>query len=329
MRYTAALDPDEAALHRDPDRRIGDQRGIIEGLLHGIGDVGVVQIGVGLLALAREETAGAALDPVVAFGVGFLFREIRPKRLRTVGKRVAHLEVRIVKPVAELIGVLLGKRASGGCDPKEGSQGKTQRVAAQTLATHPGHGSLGIHPGSLRACDAPVKAASFCLLNVTAGANIFAMKKKFKSKLVSRGPNGAWCFMPIPFDVEAAFGKKSRVAVTGSVNGFAFSSSLMPVGDGTHEMMFNKILQTGAKAGPGDEVEVIMEPDLEPRRVTLPEDFKKRLSANGASAKFAKLAYSHQKEYVRWIEDAKREETRERRIAKALDMIAANEVLSR
>ena len=72
--------------------------------------------------------------------------------------------------------------------------------------------------------------------------------KRFKGRLIPRGPGGAWTFLAIPFSVEEAFGSRARVAVSGTLNGFAFRNSLMPEGDGTHSMMVNKALQAGAKA---------------------------------------------------------------------------------
>jgi hypothetical protein len=148
--------------------------------------------------------------------------------------------------------------------------------------------------------------------------------KKFKTTLVPRGPNGAWTFMPIPFDVEKVFGKRSRIAVCGTVNGFAFRNSIMPTGDGGHEMMFAKALQQGAGAVAGDVVEVYMEADLEPRKVEVPNDLAEALRGDArAEELFAKASFSCQKEFVVWIEEAKRAETRQRRIANTLLMLHA------
>jgi hypothetical protein len=60
--------------------------------------------------------------------------------------------------------------------------------------------------------------------------------KNLKIRLTSRGPGGAWTFLKVPFSAEQAFGTKARVAVAGTINGFAFQNSLMPNGDGTHSM---------------------------------------------------------------------------------------------
>ena len=65
-----------------------------------------------------------------------------------------------------------------------------------------------------------------------------------------------------------------------------------------------------------------MEPDSEPRVVVVPSDFKTALARNGeAKTAFDLLSFSHKKEYVKWITEAKKEETRARRIEKAIEML--------
>jgi hypothetical protein len=150
------------------------------------------------------------------------------------------------------------------------------------------------------------------------------MKQTFTVKLIGRGPKGAWTHMDVPFNVEEAFGARARVAVRGTVNGFPFRSSLMPRGKGVFYMAFNKAMQQGAKAGVGDTVSVIMEPDTAPRTVAVPTDLKRALAKAPAQNQiFASLSYSHKKEYVDWIEQAKRPETRASRIEKCLAALSA------
>ena len=60
----------------------------------------------------------------------------------------------------------------------------------------------------------------------------------------------------------------------------------------------------------------------EPRVVEIPQDLDKELKRDPeVQAVFAELSYTHQKEYVRWIEEAKREETRQKRIHKTITML--------
>ena len=72
----------------------------------------------------------------------------------------------------------------------------------------------------------------------------------------------------------------------------------------------------------GDEVTVTIEPDTEPRVIEIPKGLMKELKKDKeAKAFFDKLSYTHQKEYVRWVEEAKKEETRQNRIVKTIEML--------
>jgi hypothetical protein len=150
----------------------------------------------------------------------------------------------------------------------------------------------------------------------------FAMKQKFKIRLVGRGPKGAWAFLPIPFDVEGKFGSKARVAVAGTINGCPFRSSIMPEGDGTHSMMVNKALREGARASVGELVAVVMDVDMSERKVDVPGELKSALkSAPKAKAFFGQLSYSRRKEYADWIATAKRPETKSARVRKTVELL--------
>jgi len=145
------------------------------------------------------------------------------------------------------------------------------------------------------------------------------MRKSFEAKLVAMGPSGGWTHMPIPFSVPEVFGTRARLAVRGTINGVAFRSSLMPR-DGGHYLNVNKQMLAGAKAAAGDTVQVVLEPDSEERTVEVPADLRKALGAKTGKL-FDALSYSHRKEFVDWIEQAKRPETRAKRIEKTLEMV--------
>lgn len=149
-------------------------------------------------------------------------------------------------------------------------------------------------------------------------------RKTFKAKIVGQGPGGAWTRIDLPFDVAKAWGSRGRVSVKGTINGFAFRSSIFPNGNGTHHMMVNKAMKEGAAAGAGDSVSVVLEPDTAERTIAVPADLKRAVKANRAAASlFDQLSPSCRKEYVEWIDSAKREETRKTRITKAVEMLAA------
>jgi hypothetical protein len=155
------------------------------------------------------------------------------------------------------------------------------------------------------------------------------MKKAFKARLISRGPKGAWTFLPIPFSVEQAFGSKAQVPVAGTINGHPFRNSLKPEGDGTHVMMVGKVVQEGARASVGDLVAVVMQVDSAERKAEVPGELKAALRREPAAKRFFEgLSYSRQREYADWVAGAKRPETKAVRVAKSLELLLANKKLS-
>ena len=154
------------------------------------------------------------------------------------------------------------------------------------------------------------------------------MQKKFKVKAEAAGPKDAWCFLAIPFDVAEVWGTRGRVAVKGTLNGFPFRTTIQPM-EGRHLLTFNKQLQAGAKAKAGDMVWVVMERDTEERIVEAPAELTQAFRKNKrAQTLWGKLAYSHRKEFARWIGDGKQEETRRRRAEKAVSMMLEKKTIS-
>ncbi len=146
---------------------------------------------------------------------------------------------------------------------------------------------------------------------------------RFTTKLEGMGPKGAWVFLYFPKQADAKLGTKARVPIVGTINGFPFRSSAFPTGDGTHQIAVNKAMQAGAKARPGERVEVVLHVDTAPREVKVPKDLKEALEGlKGAKGKFEKLAWSHRRAYVDWIEEAKQPATRARRIQETVKRVA-------
>lgn len=147
-------------------------------------------------------------------------------------------------------------------------------------------------------------------------------KLQFKTKLQAAGPQGAWTFLQLTPEQSASLGQRGRVPVTGTLNGFPISTSVAPMGDGTHAMIINKAMQAGAHVKAGDEVKVSLEIDTAPRTVETPPDLKKALARDTKAKSFFKeLSYTHQKDYVTWIISAKRPETRERRVEETVKLL--------
>ena len=146
--------------------------------------------------------------------------------------------------------------------------------------------------------------------------------QRFRALLETREGSAATGF-GVPFDVQEVFGTRARVPVRGTINGTPFRGTLSPMG-GRHIMVVNRKLREAAGVGGGQTVAVTLERDTEPRVVTPPEDFARALRSNkDALAAWGKLSYTHQREYAEHVEDAKRPETRQRRIEKSVALLAA------
>jgi Domain of unknown function (DUF1905)/Bacteriocin-protection, YdeI or OmpD-Associated len=143
---------------------------------------------------------------------------------------------------------------------------------------------------------------------------------RFKGKIEGKEVGAVAALIP-PVNVPEFFGTRGRVPVRGTINGFEFRSSLMPMG-GCHMMPVNQALRKGAGVEPGDAADVVMEQDEEKRTVEPPPLLKKALAKNkAAKANWEKLAFTHAKEMAVWINQAKQEETRTRRLAKVIQVL--------
>jgi hypothetical protein len=145
-------------------------------------------------------------------------------------------------------------------------------------------------------------------------------KLRFQVKLEGEeGSTATW--MNAPFDVQETFGTKARVPVRGTINGFPFRSSLMPMG-GCHGMAVNRAMREGAKAEAGDVIDVVLQKDSEERAVEAPTELKKELIKNKkAQERWEKLSFTHKKEMALSITGAKQEETKRRRLGQVMQVL--------
>lgn len=146
------------------------------------------------------------------------------------------------------------------------------------------------------------------------------MKTQVFTAEISAGDHGG-AGIYIPFDVKEVFGK-ARAKVKVTINNFSYRTTTAVMG-GQYVIPVRKEVRDAAGKSISEKVKVIMEPDMEERIVIVPEDFRKILNKNKpANEIFCKMAYTHRKEYVQWIESAKKPETRINRIQKAVEMIS-------
>lgn len=142
---------------------------------------------------------------------------------------------------------------------------------------------------------------------------------QFRAIIQQSDRGGAYVI--VPFDVEQVYGKK-RVKVKASIDGEPYRGSLVRMGGQDHILGILKEIRKKIGKTYGDEVEIVLEEDREPREVLLPEDLQEALQQDpSAGNAFLRLSYSHQKEYVNWIEEAKREETRLKRLRQTIQML--------
>ena len=144
-------------------------------------------------------------------------------------------------------------------------------------------------------------------------------KRTFTATIQNAGGGGA--FVGVPFDVEEAFGSK-RPKVKAMIEGVPYRGLLTRMGTEYHMLIILKEIREQIGKTFGDEVEITVEEDTEPRTVKVPSDLKQAFKSDpDAKAVYDELSYTHQKEYASWIEGAKKDETRQGRIAKTMEML--------
>ena len=129
---------------------------------------------------------------------------------------------------------------------------------------------------------------------------------------------------PVPREVAAKLGLKGMPKINAVIAGQSYRGSLMPMGDGTYCLGVLKSIQDSAGVGFGDSIAVELELDTAPRTVEPPADLARELGRDKkAAATWEKLSFTNKKEIARSLEEAKKPETRKRRLAAALAKLRA------
>ena len=146
---------------------------------------------------------------------------------------------------------------------------------------------------------------------------------KFKAAIESvEGPSGrGGACVFFPYDVEKEFGTRGQVPVKITFDGVPYTGTMIKYGQPQHMLPLLKAIREQIGKGPGDIVIVTVERDNSARTVEVPPEFEKLLKKEKLMPAFEKLSYTHRKEYCRWITEAKKEETRLARLAKAVTML--------
>jgi hypothetical protein len=145
------------------------------------------------------------------------------------------------------------------------------------------------------------------------------MAERFEAVLQAEGPG---TFVEVPLDVPALFGR-ARAPVQVTINGYRFRSTVAVYG-GRYFLPVKRAVREAAGVAAGDLVVVEVAPDSAPREVEVPEDLAAALAADpAAAAAFERLSYTHRREYVEWVGEAKRAETRRRRVEETVARLRA------
>jgi hypothetical protein len=143
---------------------------------------------------------------------------------------------------------------------------------------------------------------------------------RFETRMAQTGNNTG---IPVPEDVVVALGGGKRAAVSVTVNGYAYRSTLAVMG-GRYLIPFSADKRRESGIGGGDAIVVDLELDTVSRTVEVPADLDAALEEAGLRAAFDAMPPSHRKAHVTVIEEAKAAATRERRIAAAVAKIGAD-----
>lgn len=143
----------------------------------------------------------------------------------------------------------------------------------------------------------------------------------FRAPIRPSGRGGGGHLVDVPTEVVEALGGKGRIPVTATFDGVPYRGSIVRMGGGA-VLGVQKAIMAQAGVRVGDSLTVVVRNDEGPREVEVPVDLAEALARNGAArAAFEGLSFSHKREYVRSITEAKRPQTRARRIELTIEQL--------
>jgi Domain of unknown function (DUF1905)/Bacteriocin-protection, YdeI or OmpD-Associated len=142
----------------------------------------------------------------------------------------------------------------------------------------------------------------------------------FETEIISGRGGGA--LVEIPFSVRDVYGTGGQVKVRATFDGHEYRGSIAPMGGGVHILGIRKDIRVAIGKDIGDTVSVTVERDTAPRTVTVPPELSSALSAHpDVAERFEAMSYTHRREFAEWVAEAKKQETRDRRATRAIEMI--------
>jgi uncharacterized protein YdeI (YjbR/CyaY-like superfamily) len=139
-------------------------------------------------------------------------------------------------------------------------------------------------------------------------------RQRFRALLEREGTELNWVIARVPFAPDTVWKTRQGKRVKGTINGFAFRTSLFGSAAKGHFVLVNKTMQKGAQAHVGEMTAFVLEPDLEERKATVPPELAKLLKQDRALARwFDTLSYSMRRYIGDSVREPKSEQTRQRR----------------
>lgn len=147
---------------------------------------------------------------------------------------------------------------------------------------------------------------------------------EFEAEIIQHGAINAG-YVEFPFSTSELFGKKGQVKIKAVFDdAVEYRGSLANMGQGCHVLGLTQAVRKKIGKSFGDVVSVKLWQDKEERIVEIPDDVQQVFDENpDAYELYDNMSYTHRKEYMRWIKEAKKPETRENRKVKMIEMIRA------
>jgi hypothetical protein len=152
------------------------------------------------------------------------------------------------------------------------------------------------------------------------------MRKEFRAKLNGDASRkDASASFTLPFDTRDVWGR-AKVPVKVTINGYTWRST---VGNraGIQYIVVNAEARRGAGIQAGDFVTIVLEPDAEKREIEVPIPLQRALGTK-LTQKLNGLSFTHKKEFIVWYSEAKKDDTRARRVKKMKQMLSTGKVIS-
>lgn len=145
-------------------------------------------------------------------------------------------------------------------------------------------------------------------------AGCVMVRKKFRAVL-ERLPNDLhWTIVRVPFDPDVAWPERKKLRVRGTINGFAFRTSLFRMKKGDCFLLVNQPMQKGAQVTFGATAEVVLEPDLEERVIQTPSELEKVLRTDRALRKWHDALNASSRQWIaNWVAQPKGADSRVKR----------------